>query len=74
MYKYLYVWLNLNNGKYYYKLLNHENSDYFIGYINQYNHKLLLYDKIIIDRKRLSYVYYYKKKMARQLISFLEKI
>lgn len=74
MYKYLYVWLNLNNGTYYYKLLNHENTDYYIGYINQYNHKLLLHDKIIIDKHKISYMYCYKKKMARQLISFLEKI
>lgn len=74
MYKYLYVWLNLNNNTCYYKLLNHANPDYFIGYLNQYNHKLLLQDKILIDRKRNDYVFIYKKKMARHLISFLEKI
>lgn len=74
MYKYLYVWLNLNSGKYYYKLLNHENTDYYIGYINQYNHKLLLYDKIVCERTRFYSYYYYRKKMVRYLISFLEKI
>lgn len=74
MYKYLYVWCNMNNGTYYYKLLNHCNSDYYIGYINQYNHKLVIIDKIVIEKNNFSNFNYLKQRTKRNIISFLEKI
>lgn len=74
MYKYLYVWCNLNNNTYYYKLLNHLNTDYYIGYINQYNHKLVLFDKIIIEKNKYYSLNYLKNKAKRNVITFLEKI
>ena len=73
MYKYLYVWCNLNNNTYYYKLLNHFNNDYFVGYVNQYNHKLLIIDKIIIEKNNIISISYLKTKAIRNIISFLEK-
>ena len=73
MYKYLYVWYNLNNDTYYYKLLNHENSDYYIGYINQYNHKLVLFDKITIEKNSYTHLSYLKAKAMRNIITYLEK-
>lgn len=74
MYKYLYVWCNLNNNTYYYKLLNHLNTDYYIGYINQYNHKLVLFDKIVIEKNNYYMLDYLKNKAKRNVITFLEKI
>lgn len=74
MYKYLYVWCNMNNGTYYYKLLNHFNDNYFIGYVNQYNHKLLLIDKIVIEKNKFYSFNYLKRRAIRNVISFLEKI
>lgn len=73
MYKYLYVWQNMNNNTYYYRLLNHYNFDYYVGYINQYNHKLLIIDKIIIESRRKDFAYL-KKRTIRNIINFLEKI
>lgn len=74
MYKYLFVWLNLNNGTYYYKLLNHAHSEYYIGYVNQYNHRLVLMDKLVLLKDKsyfnLSTI---KKRAMRNVINFLEK-
>lgn len=74
MYKYLFVWLNLNNGTYYYKLLNHGHSEYYIGYVNQYNHRLCLMDKIVIDKTSSYYsLKNIKKRAMRNVINYLEK-
>lgn len=73
MYKYLYVWYNPNHDIYYYKLLNHSNSEYYVGYVNQYNHSIVLIDKIIIEKRSLNYVSYIKKKAMRNIITYLER-
>lgn len=73
MYRYLYVWLNLNNDTYYYRLLKSSNSSYYIGYINQYNHKLVLFDKIVIEKHSYYNLHYVKQHAMRNLISFLER-
>ena len=74
MYKYLFVWLNLNNGTYYYKLLNHSHSEYYVGYINQYNHRLVLMDKIVFLKDKSYFdLKSIKKRAMRNVINFLEK-
>ena len=73
MYKYLYVWYNPNKDIYYYKLLNHLHPDYYIGYINQYNHRLVLQDKIVIEKSNYFSIYNLKKRDMRNIIRFLEK-
>ena len=72
MYKYLYVWLNLNNDTYYYKLLNHDNTSYYIGFVNQYNHRLILKDKIVIEKYHHYNFSYLKKRAMRNIITYLE--
>ena len=72
MYKYLYVWYNLNNDTYYYKLLNHDNTSYYVGFVNQYNHRLLLKDKIVIDKSSFNKFTYLKIRAMRNIITYLE--
>ena len=73
MIKYVYVWYNKNSNTYYIKYLRHENPNYYIGYTNDYNHTIVLFDKIYFDRTKYSFKYF-KRRTILSLISFLEKI
>ena len=74
MYKrYLVVWYNPNKNCYYYKLLKFNNNDYYVGFVNQYNHIVVLIDKIQFEySKRLTIPL--KTRMKRSMISFIDKI
>ena len=74
MYRYLVVWLNMNNDSYYFKILKHNYNNYYVGYVNQYNHKCIVMDDIT---SYISVYKYYphsiKRIVCKKLISYLEK-
>lgn len=72
MYKYLCVWYNMNNNTFYYKFIRYHNEDYYVGFVNQYNHQLIIYDRVSFYVERVSLSYYTRKEL-RRLISLLEK-
>lgn len=74
MYKWLCVWLNLNNNEYYFRFIRNYNENYYVNYINQYNHKLVIYKEIPFYIEKVSFTGRLKKSTKRKLISLLEKI
>lgn len=73
MYKrYLVVWYNPHKQSYYYRLLKSNLSEYRLGFVNQYDHIVVLIDKIeFFYSKRLSVPV--KTRIKKSMISFLEK-
>jgi len=71
--RYLVVWFNPNKNVYYYKLLKFNSNEYYVGFVNQYNHIVVLIDKIQFEySKRLSIPV--KTRIKKSMISFIEKI